>query len=203
VFKGGQELFGRAVIEAELAFLEEEVEVVAWDAVEAAQMTLGLVPEVLDAVDVVVPVGKALAVIDTVVLEAGDVDGVVGSPTVGVDDGVGQDLGAHDRQERLAGSVGDHLGVHFAATLENAKDRNLPGSASTPFAFAHATEVTLVHFKLADFREHFLQPIGNHLAHLPIKQHRRIALNPNQIRCRPSGRSHHEALQELLLYPLV
>ena len=51
-------------IEAPLALLQEPVKVVGFDAVETSQMTLGLVPEVLDSVDVVFLVGEQLGVID-------------------------------------------------------------------------------------------------------------------------------------------
>ena len=51
-YDGLQEPGEWTIVEAPLAFLEEEVEVVAWDAVIAVQVALGLVPEVLDAVDV-------------------------------------------------------------------------------------------------------------------------------------------------------
>jgi len=53
------------------------VEVLSWDAVVSAQMSLGLVPEVLDAVDVVAAgCGEGLSVIDPVMMEARDVEAV-------------------------------------------------------------------------------------------------------------------------------
>ena len=67
------------MVEAPLAFLEEEMEVVLGNAVVLAQVALGLVPEVLDAVDVVGIGGKALAMIDPMMAEARDIEIVVGS----------------------------------------------------------------------------------------------------------------------------
>ena len=46
-------LFGLRGIETPLALLQVEVEVGSGDAVEAAHVTLGLIPEVLDAVDMI------------------------------------------------------------------------------------------------------------------------------------------------------
>jgi hypothetical protein len=53
-----------------LALLQVEVEVSSGDAVEAAHRTFCLIPEVLDAVDMVLVIGEQLGVVDAVVLEA-------------------------------------------------------------------------------------------------------------------------------------
>ena len=57
------------VVESPLAPFQKEVEVGSWDAVESAQMTLGLVPEVLYPVDVVFLAGKEFGVVDAEMLE--------------------------------------------------------------------------------------------------------------------------------------
>ena len=49
-----------ASIEAPFALLQEPVEIVRLDAVILAHMTLGLVPEILNSVDVVLFVSKEL-----------------------------------------------------------------------------------------------------------------------------------------------
>jgi hypothetical protein len=69
VFKVASKRFCGAVVEAPFAFLEVEGEVRPWDAIVTAQVALGLAPEVLDAVDVVSPVGELLAVVDAHVAE--------------------------------------------------------------------------------------------------------------------------------------
>ena len=69
------------------------------DAVETTHMTLGLIPEVLDAVDVVLLIGEQLGVVDAVVFEAGYIEHVVGAEGIGVDDAVGNDLVLDDRSE--------------------------------------------------------------------------------------------------------
>ena len=45
--------------------------------VEPAHVTLGLTPEVLDPVDVPLPLGIPLRVIDPEMLEVGDIQGIV------------------------------------------------------------------------------------------------------------------------------
>ena len=64
-------------IEVPLALLEEPVEVIWLDAVETAQMTLGLAPEVLDSVDVILPVGEQFRVVDPQVVKLAHVERVV------------------------------------------------------------------------------------------------------------------------------
>jgi hypothetical protein len=61
--------FGIRVVEPPLAFLEEEGNVSYGDAIEAAHVALGLVPEVLDSVDVVLAVGEEPGVVDAKVFE--------------------------------------------------------------------------------------------------------------------------------------
>ncbi len=57
-----------------------------WDTIEFPQVALGLVPEILDAIDVVVTVGEELRMVDPEVVEVRHVQLVVGLPAVGVDD---------------------------------------------------------------------------------------------------------------------
>ena len=62
------------------------MEVVFWNAVVVAQMSLGLVPEVLDAIDVVaLAIGVVLLMVDAAMSEARDVEVVVGEVAVGID----------------------------------------------------------------------------------------------------------------------
>ena len=56
--------------------------------VKFAEVTLGLVPEVLDAVAVVFTVRKALGMVDPQMPKAGNIQGIVARQGVTVDDGV-------------------------------------------------------------------------------------------------------------------
>jgi len=59
--------------------------------VKFAQMALGLVPEVLDAVAVVFAGGKELGMIDPQMPEARNIQGIIAGQRVALDDGVGHD----------------------------------------------------------------------------------------------------------------
>ena len=65
------------------------MEVVFGNAVELSQNPFRLVPELLDAVDVVVAIGEQLRMIDADVVEVRDVEGVVACPGVRIDDAMG------------------------------------------------------------------------------------------------------------------
>ena len=52
-------------------------------------MTLGLVPEILDSVDVVMLVSEQDGVVDAQVLELGHVEHVIAPERVGIDNGAG------------------------------------------------------------------------------------------------------------------
>jgi hypothetical protein len=60
-----------------LALLSKEVEVVLWHTVESTHVFLGLVPEVLDAVDMVFLIVEQLGAVDAEVFEAGDGEHIV------------------------------------------------------------------------------------------------------------------------------
>ena len=63
-------------------------------------MPFGLVPEILDAVDVVGLIGKELGVIDPHVLECRDVQRIIASKAVGVDGRIRPDFVPDDRKKR-------------------------------------------------------------------------------------------------------
>ena len=73
----------------------------AQDRIVAPQAALGLVPEVLDSVDVVALVGEQLQVVDPHVVEHRDIEHIVAAKGVGLDHAVGSDLLANDRNKRV------------------------------------------------------------------------------------------------------
>ena len=84
-----------------------------WNTVEFTHVTLGLVPEILDAVDVVVAVCKQRGMIDAEVVEIRDIQHVITSPAVRIDNAVGDNFALNNRDQRRRGSVRDNLGVNL------------------------------------------------------------------------------------------
>ena len=64
--------------------------------IELAHMALCLVPKILDAVDVVMLISKEFRMVDAIVLEFRDVQYVVASPAIRIDDAVRYHLALND-----------------------------------------------------------------------------------------------------------
>ena len=77
------------MIESKLTFLDEQVEVLLWDSIVLSEYAFGLIPEVLNTVDVVMfLLGKMSAVVDAVVMESRYIQCVVAAVTVRINNAV-------------------------------------------------------------------------------------------------------------------
>ena len=189
----GEQVACRSVVEPPLAFLEEQVEVGFRDAVIAAQMSLGLVPEILDAIDLVGALYKGVLVIDPLMVEFRNIKNIIGSITIGVDNAVWLDAIAHNADKRLRAGVGDHGRVDFAVTFEQAEHRHLACRTTAPFALSDTTEVALVDFDLTHCKRRLgSQFRGNKLSQLVVKQRRRVAVDADQLGRRACRNAHNE-----------
>ena len=196
VFKLPEQLLMVASVEAPFALLEEPVEAFLFDAIEPTQMTLGLIPEVFNAINVIAPVGEELGVVDAHVMEVAHVESVVGLERIGVYDTVGLYLLPDYRQQCRGAGVGDDGSEDFSAPLEQAEDRDLASSSSPPLAFASASEVALVGL---DFSAELVA--GKFAGYELSKPHEEarcsIAVHPDYFRSSSSGRAYHEQLDKL------
>ena len=68
--------------------------------VKFTEMTLGLVPKVLNAVNVVFTGGKELGMIDPHMAEAGHSEAIVAGQGIAIDDGIGHNPCFDDGQQR-------------------------------------------------------------------------------------------------------
>ena len=187
-----------ASVEAPFAFLQEPVEIVRLDAVVFAHMTLGLVPKILDPVDVILLVCKELRMIDPAVMEVGNIQRIVSSERVRVDDAVRFDLLLDDRQQGLRPSIRNDRRVDLATPLQQAKYRHFAASAASAFAFADTTEVTLISL---DFPMQLIARkfTGNQLAQAHEKADRRIGLNADDLSGSAGRAAGHKVLNQLAL----
>ena len=107
-----------ATVETPVALFQEPVKAVRGDAVEAAQMLLGLVPIVFNPVDVMAAFAdKHIAVVDTPVVKHRNIQHIVHLNTVCIDEAVRPDLLTDNRDQRRSLSVWDDGRVHLAAAL--------------------------------------------------------------------------------------
>src|SRR5713101_1346226 len=151
-----------------------------------AEPTLGLIPEVLDAVDVLFPVGEVLRMVDAHVMKLRDIQHVVGRMAVGVNHAVRPYFPPDNGQESFFSGVGGRQRIQINAALEPTKHGNFSSRPTTSRALAHATKVTLIHFNLPSKRDGFgLQLFGNHQTDLAIEKSHGVGLNSMHIGCGP------------------
>ena len=136
-------------IEAPFALLQKPVKVLWLDAIKATQMTLRLVPKVFDAVDVVLSIGEELRVIDAPMMKIRNVQRIVRSERVGIDDAVGRHFFFDDRQHRFSLGVRHDGRKDLAATLQKAENGHFSSRTSAALAFTRAAKVAFIGFDLA------------------------------------------------------
>ena len=101
------------------------MEVGFWYSVVAAHVSLSLVPKVLNAVDMAFLFDECFRMIDADVMELRDIQHIVGSETVGVDNAVRLDAIPNNSQQSLCLGILDHHCIHLTATLEETEDGHL------------------------------------------------------------------------------
>ena len=73
-----------AAIEAPLTLLQKPVEILLFDAVKFTHVTLCLIPEILDAVDVIFTSGKQLGMVDTMVIKLRYIQRIITTKIIGI-----------------------------------------------------------------------------------------------------------------------
>mgnify|MGYP003115850273 CR=1 FL=1 len=169
----------------------------AGNAVVAAKMAFGLVPEVFDAVDVVLPVSKEPGVIDPHVVEIGDVELVIGAEAVGVDDAVRLDFTGDYRDQRIGLGVFHRQDEDMAAAFQQPEHRDLACRAAAALSLAHPAEIAFVDFDLASqFARFSRQIFGDDGAQPVIKGRRSVLVHPDQSSRRSSRRPRHKVFYQ-------
>ena len=126
--------------------------------VEFPQMTLRLVPEVFNAIDVILLVCKELGMVDATVLEIRYIQYVVPPPAVGINDAVRNDFPLDDGNLGVGPGIRNDLRVNHSSKLQQPENRDLPGGPTAPFA----AKVGFINFDLAtENRTGFLFKIVN------------------------------------------
>ena len=103
-------------------------------------MTLRLVPEVLDAVDMVSGFNKLLRVIDAVMSELRDIQSIITQKAISIDNADRFDHLTNDRNQCILLGIRDDDDVHLAASLEQPEYRNSTSRAASALPFPGATK---------------------------------------------------------------
>lgn len=80
------------MIKSPLTLLQKEVEILFGNAIKSAHISLGLIPKILNAIDMIMLVCKQLTMIDSIVLEIGHIKDVVAGECIGIDDAVRRNM---------------------------------------------------------------------------------------------------------------
>ena len=67
--------------------------------IKFTHVTLGLIPKILDSVNVITGVCKEFGVVDSEMLEVRNIQHIVGLPAVGINDAVRDDFALNDRYQ--------------------------------------------------------------------------------------------------------
>ena len=121
--------------------------------------------------------------IDPDVMEVRNVQHVVSTKAIGLNDTVGPDLALNDGQKRFCTCVWDRDGIDLATSLEQPKDGNLACCTSTSFAFPDTAKIALINLDLSRhqircFRSQF---VGNELTQLVKIQDCSVTINPTNL----------------------
>ncbi len=110
------------------------MKVLSRNAVEATQMTLGLVPEVLDSIDVISGFNKALGMIDTVMSELRNIQSVIAQKAIRVDNAIRFDCLPNDRNQGILLGIRNDDDMHLSA-FRRPKTGTLPAAPRPRFPF--------------------------------------------------------------------
>lgn len=187
------------MVEAELHFFQVEIEVFATDSIVTFQLSLGIAPEVLDAVDML-PLAhrKALLVIDAVVLEAVKHQPVIRAEAVGVDHAHGYHFRPDNLPQRLARDIFHDPGIDLAAALQEPENGDFASRAAAARAFAATAEVALIGFDLAAERAMGLALTGQTAADDLVDALGAVAVDAHHFRYAARGHFQGEVLDELV-----
>ena len=166
--------------------------------VEFTHVTLRLVPEILNAVDVIPLVGKELGMVDPKMLEVRHIQHIVACPAVGINDAVRHHFTLDDRYQGRGPGVGNDLRVNPAATLQQPEYRDFPPSAPAALALSSAAEIALVHFNLTtdDVIGFELQAVANDLTQAMKIISRCLPVDTNQRRRASRRRARNKMLHQ-------
>ncbi len=137
------------VIDALFAFLDKEMEMLAGNTIEAPQMTIRLVPEVLDPVDMVSGFDKFLRVINALMSKTGDIRSIIAQKAISIDNAVWLDCLSNDRNQCILSGIRNDNDVDLTASPEQSEYWRFARSAASALPFPGATKVAFINFNLS------------------------------------------------------
>ena len=133
-------------------------------------MSLGLVPKVFNAINVVVAIDKGRGMVNPNMMETRDIQGVVTGQGIGIDNAIGHNHMVDDRQQRGRFRIGNGGSIDLPAAFQNPEHRDFSGGASAPSPFSMAAKITFIDLDFSSKRTRLGQFFSNHHAQAMVKR---------------------------------
>ena len=89
-----------------------------WNTVKSTHVALGLVPKILDPVDVVSTLCKELGMVYAIVFEFGDIKRIIAPPTVRINDAIWDNFAFDDWRQSCTRGIGNDFGVNLSTPFK-------------------------------------------------------------------------------------
>ena len=113
-------------VKLKFAFFQEQRERFAIDSVVFAQDAFCLIPKIPNAVNVVLPVGKFLGMVDAVMDKTAYVQLVIAAQTIGINNTVRHDFLFDNRHQSIGLGIIYDNGIDPSVAFQDAKDNHFP-----------------------------------------------------------------------------
>ena len=124
----------------------------ARNAVVFPQMAFGLVPKILNSINMVMPINIRFKMTDPIVFKFRYIQYILRRQTIRIHDTIRPYLGVDYPFQSLRFGVRQYLCVDFSITLKDTKYCDFPRSSATSYSSSIATKVAFIDFHLT--REH-------------------------------------------------
>ena len=129
-----------AEVKSKFAFFQEQREGFAIDSVVFSQDAFCLIPKILNAVNMVLAVGKFLGMVDAVMDETAHVQLVVAAQAIGINNTVRHDFLFDNSHQSIGLGIIHDNGINPSVAFQNAEDNHFSCRAATTSAFTPSAE---------------------------------------------------------------
>ena len=202
----GLKLPGRCTeVKSKFAFFQEQRERFAIDSVVFSQDAFCLIPKILNAVNVVLTVGKFLGMVDAVMDETAYVQLVVTVQTIRINNAVRHDFLFDNRHQSIGLGIIYDNGIDPSVAFQDAEDNHFSCRTATTSAFTPSTEIAFV--QLDRTLENLISSKGqmmvdNH-TDFAVEQDGGVGLNAQNIGSRTGGNLEYKKFEQFLLKSLT
>jgi hypothetical protein len=123
------------VVKTPFTLFQKQVEMVFWYTVKFTHMSLCLVPKILYSINVIMFVSKQFTVVNSVMLELRNIQRVIASPRIGVNNTIRLYLLPNNREQGICFSIGIITVKTLPLRFKRPKTGTLPAAPRPRFPF--------------------------------------------------------------------